>query len=289
MPPRILIFVALSGDGPRAAAGAACERAPAGTARPLSLDPAAAPPTVLRTSDALASDLDLRPVAGELALLGHLTGLLHERPNATIVIDAPRPRHLVALLGAADLARARLDAARPAAGTTTLAARRLGGSAGLAALRAAAAAGDLLRAPELTSVGLLAGPTPSAAAEQSTRLALALAGVALTDGLLSDDPADAAQALADAGGTAALVRDPAPVARATADGAELHLTLPALPDDLRAVANGPELALHAGGVSRRLHAPASLGRLVPRGVTAGEDGTIVARFATPSAAVGSDA
>lgn len=279
MPPRILIFVALSGDGPRAAAGAACEQAPAGNARPLSLDPVAVPPSVLRAGDALAADLDLRPVAGELALLGHITTLLRERPNATIVIDAPRPRDVIGLLSTADLARARLDAARPAAGTTTLAARRLAGASPLSALRDAAAAGDLLRAPELTSVGLLSGPATDAGAERAARLALAFTGVAVAPGLLPDDPAAAARTLAAAGGTAALTRDPAPVARAVGGGAELRLTLPDLPDDLRAVGNGDELALHAGGFTRRLHPPASLGALAPSGVTASDDGEIVIRFA----------
>lgn len=282
MPPRILIFVALSGDGPRAAAGAACELAPPGSARPLSLDPALAPPAVLRTGDLLAADLDLRPVAGELALLGHVTALLHERPNATVVIDSPRPRTVIALLSAADLARARLDAARPPAGTTTLAARRLGAAPGLAALRDAAAAGDLLRAPELTSVGLLAGPAAEPGAEDGARLGLAFAGVTVAPGLLDDDPVAAARALAASGGTAALVRDPAPVTHATPTGAELHLPLPSVPDDLRAVASGDELALHAGGATRRLHAPASLGALVPSGVVAGDDGAVVARFARPA-------
>lgn len=279
MPPRILIFVALSGDGPRAAAGAACEQATAGTARPLSLDPSAAPAEVLRASDALAADLDLRPVARELAILGHLTGLLRERPSATVVIDALRPRDVVGLLSAADLARARLDAARPPAATTTLAARRLANAAGLAALRCAAAAGDLLRAPELTSVGLLAGPAADAGAESAARVALTFAGLTVTPALLDDDPIVAARSLAVAGGTAALARDPAPVARATAGGAELGLALPELPADLRAVGSGHELALHAGGVTRRFHAPASLGALVPSGVTASDAGEIVLRFA----------
>lgn len=279
MPPRILIFVALSGDGPRAAAGAACEQAAAGSARPLSLDPASTPPEILRASDALAADLDLRPVARELATLSHVTGLLRERPNATVVIDAPRPRDVVALLSAADLARARLDAARPSAATTTLAARRLANAAGLTALRDAAAAGDLLRAPELTSVGLLAGPAADARSELTARVALTFAGVAVAPALLDEAPGIAAQTLADAGGTAALTRDPSPVARATAGGAELWLSLPDLPDDLRAVGSGNELALHAGGVTRRLHAPASMGVLVPSGVTASDDGEIVVRFA----------
>jgi hypothetical protein len=291
VPPRILIFVALSGDGPRAAAGAACERAPAGTGRPLSLTPALAPPAVLRAGDVLAADLDLRPVAGELALLGHTTALLRERPNATIAIDSPSPAALTSLLSAADLARARLDAARPPAGTSTLAAQRAGAAPGLAALRAAAAAGDLLRAPELTSVGLLSGPGLLAGPglltsdeESHARVALAFAGLAVAPGLLPADPSAAAQALEACGGTAALAYDPAPVATATNDGAELRVPLPAVPDDLRAVRSGEELALHAGGATRRLRAPASLGALTPGSVMAGDDGAIVVRFTAPAAA-----
>ncbi len=279
MPPRILIFVALGGDGPRAAAGAACERAAPGTARPLSLEPGLAPPAVLRAGDLLAADLDLRPVAGQLALLGHITALLRERPGALIAVDSPSPGSLISLLSAADLARARLDAARPPAGTSTLAAQRAGAAPGLASLRAAAAAGDLLRAPELCSVGLLAGPPGAPGDEAAARVALAFAGLTLAPALLPADPAAAAEALEACGGTAALTRDPAPVATATPDGAELALTLPAVPDDLRAVRSGEELALHAGGTTRRLRAPASLGALAPGSVTAGDDGSITVRFA----------
>lgn len=278
MPPRILIFVGLSGDGSRAAAGAACEHTAAGTARPLSLDPALVPPDVLRVGDALSSDLDLRPVAGELAVLGHVTALLRERPNATIVLDAPSPLDVVDLLSAADLARARLDAARPPAATSTLAARRLGASTNLRLLHDAAAAGDLLRAPELTSIGLLAGAADDDAAEHAARIALALAGAPVHPAVLPKDPAQAATELLAAGGTAALAHDPAPVARAVPGGVELRVTLPALPEDLRAVRSGAELALHAGGVTRRLHAPASLGALEPGAVSAADDGTVVVRF-----------
>lgn len=281
MPPRILIFVSLSGDA-RAAAGAACEAAPAGSARPLSLQPALAPAEVLRAGDVLAADLDLRPVAGQLALLAHLTALLRERPNATVVLDSCGPPPLVALLSAADLARARLDAARPPAGTSTLAAQRAGRAAGLGSLQAAAAAGDLLRAPELTSVGLLAGPASSARAEDDARLALAFAGLTVAPALLPDDPASAASQLAGAGGTAALPRDPAPVVTAIPGGAELRVPLPRVPDDLRAVRSGEELALHAGGASRRLRAPASLGVLAPGSVSAAGDDVVV-RFAAPPA------
>lgn len=113
-------------------------------------------------------------------------------------------------------------------------------------------------------------------------VALAFAGVTVAPELLDDDPATAAQVLAAAGGTAALARDPAPVAFATPGGAELRLTLPDLPDDLRAVGSGDELALHTGGTTRRLHAPASLGGLVPSGVTASDEGEIVVRFARPN-------
>ncbi|MDO9354026.1 MAG: hypothetical protein Q7T55_10035, partial [Solirubrobacteraceae bacterium] len=158
MPPRILIFVGLSGDGPRAAAGAACELSPPGFARPLTLDPAQADSVVRRTGDDLAEHLALRPVAWELAILARVTELLRERPDATVVIDAPRPDALLRVIEAADLARARLDAGRPGPATSTLAAQRsLGASPELPVLRAAATGGDLLRAPELTTVGL-AGP-----------------------------------------------------------------------------------------------------------------------------------
>ncbi|MDQ8047280.1 MAG: hypothetical protein AAGC46_20255, partial [Solirubrobacteraceae bacterium] len=79
----------------------------------------------------------------------------------------------------------------------------------------------------------------------------------------------------------AALRDPAPVTVATAGGAELRLHLPDMPDDLRAVRSGRELALHAAGVARRLRAPASLGGLVPGGVAADPDGSIVATFSAP--------
>lgn len=278
MPPRILIFVALAGDA-RAASGAACEAAPAGTARPLSLVPALAAPEVLRAGDLLAGDLDLRPVAGQLAFLAHLTGLLRELPNATVVIDSPDAASLVALLSAADLARARLDSARPPAGTSTLAAQRAGAAAGLPAVRAAAAAGDLLRAPELTSAGLCTGTYLAPGAVEAARLALAFAGLTVTPAPLPQDPAQAAAALAGAGGTAALARDPAPVVTATPGGAELRIPLPALPADLRAVRSGEELALHAGGATRRLRAPASLGQLEPGSVST-EGDRVVVHFAS---------
>ncbi|MBJ7470411.1 MAG: hypothetical protein JHD16_03885 [Solirubrobacteraceae bacterium] len=289
MPPRILIFVALSGDGSRAAAGAACERATAGTARPLSLAASAAPAAVLRAGDVLAADLDLRPIAGELALLAHVTALMRERPDALLAIDSTDPARLVALMSAADLARARLDAARPPAGTSTLAAQRAGAAPHLTALQAAAAAGDLLRAPELTSVGLLAGPSPAEGAEARAREALAFAGLTVATGLLPPTPAAAAQALEGAGGVAALALDPAPFSVATPGGAEVHLPLPTVPDDLRAVRSGQELALHAGGATRRLRAPASLGALVPGAVSAGDDGAVVVRFVSPGSAGTSDA
>lgn len=150
---------------------------------------------------------------------------------------------------------------------------------GLAAVRAAAAAGDLLRASELTSVGLLAGPLLAAAGdEDAARVALAFAGVTVAPAMLPDDAMAAAEALELCGGTAALVRDPAPVVTAIDGGAELRLPLPAVPDDLRAVRSGDELALHAGGVTRRLRAPASLGPLRPGSVAAGDDGSIAVRF-----------
>ncbi len=294
MPPRILIFVGLSGDGPRAAAGAACEMAPPGSARPLTLDPAQADSTVRRTADTLAEHLALRPVAWELALLARVTELLRERPDATVVIDAARPPALLRLLEAADLARARLDAGRPAASASTLAAQRsLQAAPELPVLRAAATGGDLLRAPELTTVGLAAplGPPAGAGtvhahhpdvAALAARTALTFAGVTVLAGTLPNDPEQAAQAVVDGGGAPAAGRDPAPVITATPGGAELKLTLPDLPDDLRAVRSGGELALHGAGLSRRLRAPISLGALVPGGVSAAADGTIVATFGAPS-------
>lgn len=285
MPPRILIFVGLSGDGPRAAAGAACELTPTGAARPLTLDAAHSGSVVRRTADRLAESLDLRPVAWELAVLTEITALLRERPDATVVIDAPHPSALLRILEAADLARARLDAGRPAEGTSTLAAQRSAEHGELALLRAAATAGDLLRAPELTTAGLLSTDdlVPAVARDGvlSARTALAFAGVNVLTDLLPSGASDAA--LAVAGGTAPAV-DPAPVWEATPLGADLRLALPDLPDDLRAVRSGQELALHAAGLSRRVRAPKSLGDLVPGAVAAGADGTIVASFSAPGGA-----
>jgi hypothetical protein len=283
VPPRILIFVGLSGDGPRADAGAACELAPPGTARPLTLDPVHADATVRRSADRLAEHLGVRPVAWELAVLARLTELLRERPDATVVIDAVRPAALIRVLEAADLARARLDDGRPAAGTSSLAAQRQAQAPELPLLRAAAAAGDLLRAPELTTVGLHAGPAPSHQLDViGARTSLALAGVDVLPDLLPDEPRAAAEAALASGGAEAARRDPAAVVHATPAGADLRLALPDLPDDLRAVKSGDELALHGGGLTRRLRAPASLGGLVPGGVAAGADGEIIASFVPPA-------
>lgn len=275
MPPRILIFVALSGDRPRAAVGVACELAPAGSARPLSLQAEAGDAALRRTADRLADNLDLRPVAPQLAVLSHFTALLRERPDASVAIDAAGPAELVALLAAADLARARLDAARPPAGASSLAAQRAGQRPELPVLQASAAAGDVLRAPELTTVGLIAGPHSGAAELAAAQTALYLAGLAVHDQLLAGDPAAAAEQLTALATTA---RDPVARAVATADGAQLTLTLPTLPADLRAVRTGAELALSACGAVRRLKAPRSLGALIPGGVAAGDDGTLVASF-----------
>lgn len=285
MPPRILIFVGLSGDGPRAAAGAACELAPTGAARPLTLDPAQSGPAVRRTTDRLEESLDLRPVAFELAILAEITALVRERPDSTVVIDTPRPSTLVRVLEAADLARARLRAGRPDAGTSTLAAQRHAEGGDLALLRAAATAGDVLRAPELTTVGLLStddlAPSVARAGVLSARTALTFAGVTVLPGLLPADPEQAAQAVSARGGRGPRDGDPAPVWQATPGGAELRLALPDLPDDLRAVRSGSELSLHAAGVSRRVRAPMALGGLIPGAVAAGADGTIVASFTDP--------
>ncbi|MFT4036303.1 MAG: hypothetical protein QM679_12085, partial [Patulibacter sp.] len=202
MPPRILIVAALSGDGPRATAGVACELVRPGAARPLAIDPALAPPAIRRASDHLAEQLALRPVAHPLAILAHLTALLRERADATVVLEADRPGRLALLLETADLARARLDAERPPAGASTLAAQRAAQSSpDLPTLRAAAAAGDLLRARELTTCGLVAGPRAAPGDEARARTILALAGVAVLDALLPDDPAAAARQLVEAAPT----------------------------------------------------------------------------------------
>lgn len=277
MPPRILILAALSGDGARAAAGQACELVRPGAARPLAVDPALAPPHIRAASDRLAEHLALRPVAHPLAVLAHLTGLLRERADATVVLAASRPERLVELLETADLARARLDAERPPAGTSTLAAQRAVQQApDLPTLRAAAAGGDLLRARELTTCGLLAGPHAVPGDELRARTVLALAGLAVLPSLLPDDPARAARLIVDAAPTDA--PDPSPVLTAVAAGAELEVRLPAVPQDLRAVRSGEELTLQTAGISRRVRAPRSLGRLAPGDIAADEDGSVVATF-----------
>lgn len=285
MPPRILILAALSGEGPRAAAGLACEYVRVGAARPLSVDPALAPPVIRTASDRLAEQLALRPVAHPLAVLAHITWLLRERADATVVLEADRPRRLVDLLETADLARARLDAERPAAGTSSLAAQRAAQTAiDLPTLRAAAAGGDLLRAPELTTCGLIAGPHAAPGDEERARTMLALAGVPVLGALLPDDPKRAARAIVDVSPSA--TPDPSPVLTAAQDGAELAIQLPRVPQDLRAVRCGEELTLQTSGISRRVRAPRSLGRLVPGEVGAGDDGMVVARFRAAEAGRG---
>lgn len=278
MPPRILILAALSGDGPRAAAGLTCELVRPGAARPLAVDPALAPPVIRSASDRLAEQLALRPVAHPLAVLAHLTGLLRERADATVVLEADRPARLVELLETADLARARLDAERPAAGTSSLAAQRAVQSApDLPTLRLAAAGGDLLRARELTTCGLVAGPHAVPGDEERARTMLALAGLPVLPELLSEDPAAAARRLAEAAPSDA--PDPSFVLTAVDGGAELAVHLPRTPQDLRAIRSGEELTLQTSGISRRVRAPRSLGRLVPGEVAAASDGLVLARFA----------
>jgi len=277
VPPRILILAALSGDGPRAAAGLTCELVRPGAARPFAVAPALAPPVIRTASDRLAEQLALRPVAHPLAVLAHLTSLLRERADATIVLEADRPSRLALLVETADLARARLDAERPPAGTSTLAAQRASQAAtDLPTLRAAAAGGDLLRARELTTCGLVAGPHAAPGDEERARTILALAGIPVLPALLSEDPAEAARQLVDAVPSDA--PDPSPVLMATGEGAELGVRLPRVPQDLRAVRSGEELTFHTSGVSRRVRAPRSLGRLVPGDIAAAEDGLVIARF-----------
>lgn len=274
MPPQLLIF---AGDGAAAAAGAACELLPAGTARPLPITPPARSP-LRAAADRLAESLDLRPVAAELAVLEAIREELAEQPDAAIVLDAAAPAPLLRLLATADLARARIAAGRPPAGTSTLAAQRAGEHPDLPVLRAAALAGDLLRAPELTAAALLgAADTPEA------RAALALAGLAVATGPAPANPAAAARALLAAREQRDVTAPAAPLVHPMPDGAELRLALPGRPDDLRAVRSGGELVLSAAGAEARLQAPAALGALVPGAVAAGDDGTLVATF-TPAPA-----
>ncbi len=280
MPPRILIFAALSGDAPRTAAGRACEALPAGAARPLAVDPARTPAGIRRAADHLAEQLALRPVAHAMAVLAHLTGLLRERADATVVLEADRAERLVDLLETADLARARLHAERPAAGSSTLAVARAGGAPDLPTLRAAAAAGDLLRARELTTCGLIPGPHAAPGADAAARTLLALAGLPVLPEPLPDEPAEAAAALLRA--TPAAAPDPAPVVRPGATAATIELTLPAIPQDLRAVRSQGEVALQSAGRSRRLEAPRCLGVLTPGRVRTGTD-TVQIAFNGPSA------
>lgn len=272
MPPRILIFTATTGSSGAAAAGAACELAEPGTARALTLD-LTRDPVVRTEADRIAGSLDLRPVAAQLAVLCQITALLRERADATIALDAGEPSGLLALIAAADLARARLDAARPAAGVSTLAATRQGADADLPVLRDAAIAGDLLRAPEITLTGIT-GAEPGAV----VRSRLALAGLTLTKTVLPDDPDAAAGALARAHTRRAGVPGAAPLAVTTAAGADLTLQLPGRLPHLRAVRSGEELVISDGSVERRVRAPRSLGRLTPAGLSAGDDGALVGHF-----------
>lgn len=278
MPPRILILAALSGDGPRAAAGLTCELVRPGAARPLAIDPALAPPVIRSASDRLAEQLALRPVAHPMAVLAHLTGLLRERADATVVLEADRPSRLVELLETADLARARLDAERPPAGTSSLAAQRAVHAApDLPTLRLAAAGGDLLRARELTTCGLVAGPHAAPGDEERARTMLALAGLPVLPELLPSAPDAAARRIAEAQPSDA--PDPSFVLTAVDGGAELAVHLPRTPQDLRAIRSGEELTLQTAGTSRRVRAPRSLGRLIPGEVAAATDGLVLARFA----------
>lgn len=276
MPPRILIFAALSGDAPRTAAGLACEQLPAGAARPLAVDPARTSPAIRRAADHLAEQLALRPVAHAMAVLAHLTALLRERADATVVLEADRPERLVDLLETADLARARLHAERPAAGSSTLAVARAAAAPDLPTLRAAAAAGDLLRARELTTCGLITGPHAAPGADLAARSMLALAGLPVLPAALAEDPADAAAQLLAA--TPADAADPAPLIEPDATGATVSVHLPAVPEDLRAVRSDRELALQSAGRTRRLDAPRCLGTLLPDRVGTGSDGAVVIRF-----------
>lgn len=288
MPPRILILAALSGDGPRAAAGLTCELVRPGAARPLAVDPALAPREIRTASDRLAEQLALRPVAHPMAVLAHLTSLLRERADATVVLEADRPARLVQLLETADLARARLDAERPAAGTSSLAAQRAVHAApDLPTLRLAAAGGDLLRARELTTCGLVPGPYPATGDEERARTILALAGLPVLPDLLPNDPERAAHRIAEAAPSEA--PDPSFVLTAVDGGAELAVRLPRTPQDLRAVRSGDELTLQTGGISRRVRAPRSLGRLVPGEISAAADGLVLARFTPSSDLPGADA
>lgn len=268
MPPRILIFAALSGDAPRTAAGRACEALPAGAARPLAVDPARTPAGIRRAADHLAEQLALRPVAHAMAVLAHLTGLLRERADATVVLEADRPERLVDLLETADLARARLHAEQPEAGSSTLAIARAASAPDLPTLRLAAAAGDLLRASELTTCGLIPGPHAAPGADAAARTMLALAGLPVLPEPLPDEPEQAARVLLAAAPQAA--EDPAPIVRTTPHGAIVQVQLPAVPEDLRAVRSEGELALQSAGHARRLAAPRCLGSLLPGRVASGE-------------------
>ncbi len=233
---------------------------------------------MLRTAaDRLAEQLALRPVAYPLAVLAHLTALLRERADATVVLEADRPERLVGLLETADLARARLDAERPPAGTSSLAAQRAAQSApDLPVLRAAAAGGDLLRARELTTCGLVAGPWAEPADELRARTMLALAGMPLLPELLEDDPAAAARTLVEAEPTAAA--DPSPVLAAVQGGAELRIALPRTRRISAPCAAVTSSRCRRPGSAGGSRAPRSLGMLRPGAIAADASGRVIATF-----------
>lgn len=254
MTARVLCFAALDDAAPApAAAAAACAAATGPVVRPLALDPAAAPAAVREIADRLAEYLHLRAVAHELAALAVLVTSLRESAGAIVIAHSSGVEQLTRLASAADLARDRLTHERPPAGSSTLAAQRAAGDgAELAILTAAAAGGDVLRAPELTITGLLGG---SDDAQALGARQLMLVGVPCA-GTLDSDPAVAATQLLAA--PAARDLSPRPVLRAGGDPI-LHVPLPELPGDLRGVRAGHTLALHAAGVTRRLTGPAVLG------------------------------
>lgn len=286
MAARLLCFVALSEPAPaRAAALAAIASAGGHDLRPLPLAAADAPPAIRAIADRLAEYLHLRSVAHELATLAMLVTLLREPSEPVVVADLAGTDALVRLIGAADLARDRLAHERPPAGASTLAAQRAAsGGAELPVLAAAAAAGDLLRAPELTALGLIGaagtgGTAAGVAARDRAERQLALVGIP-HHGLLSEDPAIAAIELIEASPRPDLT--PLPTL-APAQDPVLHVPLADPPADLRAVRAGSTIALHSSGATRRLEAPLVLGARVPSDVTADAGGL---QIALPPAAGG---